>query len=269
MRHGECEVALILCRRGVQVARLDHPDLTCRILAGEHSLLVDCDIGSVCPCLRRNVSDRGACQGRDQVDKMDTHIQQRTAACMLLVEHPAASVALITLDRADDESEREMLKPLRRKSRSGRQPRSPVAHTIDKRNTDVDAALFRQLPDPPNLLEIEAAGLLDQKRDTAIDEPLGQRRHLGMTAENQGEVEILFEEIVVRLVEPTIQLLRETRRPGKRCGIGNAHDIDTGISQRCEVERKMPMTDVEYCDLHRKLRDNARVEPLNPCRSRR
>ncbi|MGY4349026.1 hypothetical protein ACVWXM_005493 [Bradyrhizobium sp. GM7.3] len=83
-----------------------------------------------------------------------------------------------------------------------------------KRNADVDAALLRQLPDPTNLCEIESAGLLDQKRNTAANQPLGQRRHLGMTAEHQGKVEILFEKIFVGGVKLTIQLLRETR-PGE------------------------------------------------------
>src|SRR5437762_11285078 len=137
---------------------------------------------------------------------------------MLLVQHPAAPASLVASDRPNNESEREMLKAFRRKSLGGRKSRSQIAHTDNKRNADVDAALLRQLPDPTNLLEIEPARLLDQKRNTAANQPLSQSRHLGMTAEYQGKVEILFEKIFVGFVKFTIQLIRETCS-GMLCGI--------------------------------------------------
>jgi hypothetical protein len=71
-----------------------------------------------------------------------------------------------------------MLISFRCKSLGGRKTSSEIAHAHDEGNTDVNAVLLRQLPYPTNLLEIKPARLLDQKRNTANNQPLGQSCHL-------------------------------------------------------------------------------------------
>src|SRR5689334_17547064 len=109
---------------------------------------------------------------------MNAEIQSAPSACMPFVEHPAAPAALISSYRASDEPEREMLVPLWGQSVCGRKTGSQIAHAHDEGNADVNAMLLRQKPDAADLLEIKPARLLDQKRNAAGNQPLGQSRHL-------------------------------------------------------------------------------------------
>src|SRR5918993_5335841 len=99
-----------------------------------------------------------------------------------------------------------MLEALRCQSLGRRKTGGPIAHTNDERNTDINAALLRKEADPTNLLKVQSAGLLDQERSAAEDQPFSQSGHRGMTTEHQGEVELLSQKIFVRVVELTIQL---------------------------------------------------------------